>query len=98
MQVQLVVERRVGEVHEVLDVVVGRLPRQATEHADVVEEEQVVLLEPRTKRRRVEVAAGDAPDRWVTKLFFEQRRTQRGQVVGKRHTLIVLHRRARLAW
>ena len=49
---QLLVPGRVGQVHQVAEVPVRGLPGQPGEHPDVVEQEQVVLLQPGPEHRR----------------------------------------------
>ena len=74
-----------GEVHEVAEVLVRRLPRQAGEDADVVQEEQEVLLEPAAEHPLVEITSSDALHRRMGQLLVEEGPAHVLEVAGKAH-------------
>ena len=84
VQRELVVPRRVREVDKVAEMFGGCLPRQACEHADVVEEEEVVLLEPGAEDVRVDVAARDAGDGRMFELAAHGRHAALSQPLRQR--------------
>lgn len=85
VQLKLVVERRMGEIDEITEMGVGCLPREAREHAHVVVQEEVVLLQPGAEYGFVQIPLGDALDGGVLELFVDQRAAEVLQARGEAH-------------
>jgi hypothetical protein len=79
------VEGLVGQVDEVAEVPVRRLPRQPAEDPHVVEEEHVVLLEPAPEHVRVELAGRDPGHGGVGQLGLDAGPAEGLEVGGDRH-------------
>ncbi len=63
VQRQFLVIGRMGGVDQIAETRRGRLPGKPAEHRHVVDQVQIVLLEPRPEDRVGQVAAGDSGDR-----------------------------------